>query len=245
MSRHIETVKLLKELKLNSILESIDEITADAENSSASYSSFLAEILKAELEARSSKRLKRNHSAAHFPSSKTFDDYVLTNIKGFSKADIAALKDLRWLDNHENLLFFGPPGLGKTHLAISVGIEAVEAGYTVCFERVANLLKLLKTAEIQRVSAFRINRILKSDLVIIDEIGYTPIEKREANLFFNLVSELYEKASIIITSNKGFDDWAEMMGDDIMTSAMLDRLLHHSKIFNLNGKSYRTIGKEN
>ena len=81
--------------------------------------------------------------------------------------------------------------------------------------------------------------------MIIDEIGYTPIEKREANLFFNLVSELYEKASVIITSNKGFDDWAEMMGDEIMTSAMLDRLLHHARIFNLNGKSYRVSGKEN
>jgi DNA replication protein DnaC len=94
------------------------------------------------------------------------------------------------------------------------------------------------------MAAFRINRILKSDLVIIDEIGYTPIERREANLFFNLISELYEKASVIITSNKGFDDWAEMMGDEVMTSAMLDRLLHHAKIFNLNGKSYRVKRKE-
>lgn len=114
----------------------------------------------------------------------------------------------------------------------------------MCFERVSNLLKLLKSADIQRVSAFRINRIIKSDLVIIDEIGYTPIERREANLFFNLISELYEKTSIIITSNKGFEDWAEMMGDEVMTTAMLDRLLHHAKIFNLDGKSFRTLGKE-
>lgn len=245
MTRHSETVKLLKELKLNGVVDSLDEIIAEAEQSSASLSSFLAEVLKAEQNARSSKRLRRNLTAAHFPSSKTFDDFSAANLKGISKSDISALKDLRWLDNHENILFFGPPGLGKTHLAISAGIAAVEAGYTVCFERVTNLLKILKTAEIQRVSAFRINRILKSDLVIIDEIGYTPIEKREANLFFNLISELYEKASVIITSNKGFDDWAEMMGDEIMTSAMLDRLLHHARIFNLNGKSYRVSGKEN
>lgn len=244
MNRHTDTVKLLKELQLNGVLQSLDEITSEAEKSSASYSAFLAEVLKAELDARSAKRLKRSLSAAHFPSAKTFDDFAMPSVRGFSKADMAALKDLRWLDNHENLLFFGPPGLGKTHLAIATGMLAVEAGYNVCFERVSNLLKLLKSADIQRVSAFRINRIIKSDLVIIDEIGYTPIERREANLFFNLISELYEKTSIIITSNKGFEDWAEMMGDEVMTTAMLDRLLHHAKIFNLDGKSFRTLGKE-
>ena len=98
-------------------------------------------------------------------------------------------------------------------------------------------------ADIQRKAGFRVNRILKADLMIIDEIGYTPIERKEANLFFNLISELYEKASVIITSNKRFDEWAEMMGDEVMTVAMLDRLLHHSKVFNLNGESFR-IQKE-
>lgn len=245
MNKHTDTIKLLKELQLNGVLNSLEDIMSGAEKSSASYSSFLAEVLKAELEARSARRLKRSLSAAHFPSAKAFSEYTLGNIKGFTKADLASVKDLRWLDNHENLLFFGPPGLGKTHLAIATGMLAVEAGYNVCFERVSNLLKLLKNAEIQRVSAFRINRILKSDLVIIDEIGYTPIERREANLFFNLISELYEKASIIITSNKSFDDWSEMMGDEVMTTAMLDRLLHHARIFNLDGKSFRTLRKEN
>jgi DNA replication protein DnaC len=244
MSRHTETVNLLKELQLKGVLLSLDEITADAEKSSASYSSFLAEVLRAELEARSARKLKRSLSAAHFPSIKTFADYQMGKVTGFSKSDLSALKDLRWLDNHENLLFFGPPGLGKTHLAIAAGMLAIESGYNVCFERISNLLKLLKNAEIQRTAAFRINRILKADLVIIDEIGYTPIERREANLFFNLISELYEKSSVIITSNKGFDDWAEMMGDEVMTTAMLDRLLHHARIFNLDGKSFRISRKE-
>jgi DNA replication protein DnaC len=244
MPNFTEAIEMLKELKMNSVVQDLDEITAGAEKSSASYSSYLIQVLKAELEARAAKRLRRNLSGAHFPSTKTFKEYKFGNVKGFTKSDLAAIKDLRWLDNHENILLFGPPGLGKTHLAIATGIMAVEAGYTVCFERVSNLLKLLKTAEFQRVSAFRINRILKSDLVIIDEIGYTPIERREANLFFNLISELYEKASIIITSNKSFDSWAEMMGDEVMTTAMLDRLLHHARIFNLNGKSYRTLRKE-
>jgi DNA replication protein DnaC len=97
----------------------------------------------------------------------------------------------------------------------------------------------LKTAEVQKKSEYRIRRIMKSDLIIIDEIGYTPIEKREANFFFNLISETYEKASIIVTSNKSFDSWAEMMGDSVMTTALLDRLLHHAQVFNLDGESYR------
>jgi DNA replication protein DnaC len=107
------------------------------------------------------------------------------------------------------------------------------------FERITNLIKLLKTAEIQRSSQYRLRRIIKSNLVIIDEIGYTSIEKREANLFFNLISDLYERVSVIITSNKSFESWAEMMGDEVLTTALLDRLLHHARIFNLKGESYR------
>ena len=118
-------------------------------------------------------------------------------------------------------------------------LKALHAGYTVVFERMSNLVRLLKTGEIHRASAFRINRIMKSHVLVIDEIGYTPIDRKEANLFFNLVSELYERTSIIITSNKSFDEWAEMMGDEIMTTAMLDRLLHHVRIFSLDGDSYR------
>lgn len=109
----------------------------------------------------------------------------------------------------------------------------------MCFERIVNLIELLKTAPVQRTAGFRINRIRRVDLVIIDEIGYTPIENKEANKFFNLISELYERTSIIITSNKGFESWAEMMGDDVLTTALLDRLLHHAQVFNLDGESYR------
>jgi len=111
-------------------------------------------------------------------------------------------------------------------------------------ERISSLIKLLKTMDIRRSSSFRINRIMKASVLIIDEIGYTPIDRKEANLFFSLVSELYERTSFIITSNKGFDQWAEMMGDEIMTTALLDRLLHHAHIFSLNGESYRITSKK-
>ena len=174
---------------------------------------------------------------------KKIDPFDFGRVKGIGKSEVVNLLDCRWIDNRENVLFFGPPGIGKTHLSIALGVVAVEKGYKVCFERITNLIKLLKTADIQKTSEYRIKRIMKSDLIIIDEIGYTPIEKREANLFFNLISETYEKASLIVSSNKSFDAWAEMMGDSVMTTALLDRLLHHARVFTLDGKSYRIQNK--
>jgi DNA replication protein DnaC len=243
MKVYEHTVNLLGNLQLRGIVSRLDEEINDAEAKKASYLTFLQSLLQAEIADRTQRRLRRNMTAAHFPVHKTLEGFEFGRVKGITKSDVSQLLDFHWLDNHNNLLLFGPPGIGKTHVSIALGIGAVEAGYTVCFERITNLIKLLKTVEIQRTSGFRINRILKSDLVIIDEIGYTPIGRKEANLFFNLVSELYEKASIIITSNKGFDTWAEMLGDEVMTTALLDRLLHHAKVFNLDGESYRLRGK--
>jgi DNA replication protein DnaC len=244
MNNYQQILSLLSGLKLKGITQNIDSEINEAEEKKISYVNFLKTLLEAEVSYRSESKLKRNLAAAHFPIIKNFDEFEVKRVKGISKSDIANLLDLRWLDNHENLLFFGPPGIGKTHLAIAFGMKAIENGYSVCFEKVTNLIKLLKTSEMQRSSTFRINRIKKADLIIIDEIGYTPIERKEANLFFNLISELYEKSSIILTSNKNFDSWAEMMGDEIMTVALLDRLLHHAQVFNLDGKSYRIQGKE-
>ena len=243
MKKYQQVINLLETLKLKGMIPNLDSEISEAEEKKISYLSFLDLLLKAEIDYRTERRLKRNLAGAHFPVEKDLDDFKFARVKGITKQDLFSLLDFLWLDNHSNLLFFGPPGLGKTHLSIAIGLKAIQAGYTVCFERVASLIKLLKLTDIQRKAAFRVNRILKADLIIIDEIGYTPIERKEANLFFNLISELYEKASVIITSNKRFDEWAEMMGDEVMTVAMLDRLLHHSKVFNLSGESFR-IQKE-
>lgn len=239
MNAYRDTLTLLDGMKLKGITSNLDTEIQEAENGKLSYLNFLHRLLKAEVEYRSDRKLRRNLAAAHFPVEKRLEDFDYSCVRGISQTEVANLLDFRWLDNRENLLFFGPPGIGKTHLAVSIGLKAVTSGYQVFFERMTNLIKLLKTMDVQRSAAFRVNRLMKADMLIIDEIGYTPIDRREANLFFHLVSELYEKSSLVITSNKNFDAWAEMLGDEIMTVAMLDRLMHHARVFNLNGDSFR------
>ncbi len=244
MKAYTDVLAQLQTLRLRGVTSGLDELITEAETQKQSYLGFLYQLLNRELSDRAERKYRRSITAAHFPVKKSIDEFKFGKVKGISKTRVSQLLDFSWIDKKENVLFFGPPGLGKTHLSIALGFEAIEKGYSVCFERVSNLMKILKNSDVQRTYGFRLKKILNSDLLIIDEIGYTPIEKREANLFFNLISEMYEKQSIMITSNKSFTVWAEMMGDEIMTTAMLDRLLHHANIFTLEGESYRLANKK-
>lgn len=156
-----------------------------------------------------------------------------------TETQLRQLKELTWLDTCGNIVLAGPPGLGKTMIAVGLGLEAINSGYTVCFEKMVNLVQILDKAETERPAMFRLRTIKKAQMVIIDEIGYTPITRSQANRFFTFISDTYETSSVVFTTNKEITEWAEMMGDPVLTTAMLDRILHHAKCFSLRGESYR------
>jgi len=244
MSVITESARRLDTLRLRGAATHLDTLLARAQAESLTYQAFLDAVMDSELCDRADRRLKRNLAMAHFPVRKRLEDFSFASVKGITRRAVDELADCAWIDRHENLLLLGPPGLGKTHLAIALGHSAVQKGFKVCYERMTTLVKILSRSDISRAAQFRLSRLSKSDLVIIDEIGYTPIERTEANLFFTFVSDLYERASIVITSNKGFDTWAELLGDPVMTSALLDRLMHHAKIFSLSGESFRISSRK-
>ena len=232
---------LLETFGLKHTARQLPDLLEKTELNELSYREFLLSLLETEVKGRNERRRKRNLSAAHFPPHpKHLDDFDVTELEsGISEGQIAQLKELSWLDTCGNLVFAGSPGLGKTMLAVGLGLEAIHAGYTVCFERMTNFVKILDTADTERSAGFRLKNIRKAQLVIIDEIGYTPISRAQANRFFTFISDTYETNSIIFTTNKEITDWAEMMGDPVLTTAMLDRILHHARCFSLQGQSYR------
>jgi DNA replication protein DnaC len=146
---------------------------------------------------------------------------------------------MHWLKDAYNIIFLGPPGIGKSHLAVGLGIEAVNQGYHAYFITLDELLTILKTQTMLQRSQRRVKQLLNADLVILDEVGYGEVSKLEANLLFQFISGLYENVSIIVTTNKGFDEWPSFLGDAVITTAILDRLVHNSEIFNMTGDSYR------
>lgn len=244
MSVASESVRTLQSLHLRGAAANLETLLDRAQGEEMTFQTFLDALVSAEVSDRSERKLKRNLAMAHFPVVKRLEDFKFARVKGITKRAIDELAECSWIDRHENLLFFGPPGLGKTHLAITLGYAAVKKGFSVCFERMTSLMQVLSRSEISRSAQFRLSRLTKSNLVIIDEIGYTPISRQEANLFFTFVSDLYERSSIVVTSNKGFDTWAELLGDEVMTTALLDRLMHHAKIFSLSGESYRITSRK-
>lgn len=180
---------------------------------------------------------------AHFPFIKTFEDFDLSFQPSIVKEEILDLKNLRFLNSAENIILVGTPGVGKTHIATSIGIETSKNRYQTYFITAHELISQLKKTQLENTLMRRLKHFTSYSVLIIDEVGFLPISRDEANLFFQLINMRYEKHPTIITTNKSFNKWGEVFGDPVIANAILDRLLHHSKIFSIVGPSYRTKDK--
>ena len=229
-----------KQLGLSNLANHTFELLPEA----ISNEDFLIRCLKDELAYREDRAKQRRIKQAQLPTTKTFESFDSTFQNGITDWQLRQLAALNWIDGIFNVIFIGPPGTGKTHLALAVGNKALENGYKVFFASMDSLVHILKTQEISRNSAARLKWIRECHLLIIDELGYLPVSKIEANLLFQLISNLYENTSVVITSNKGFDGWADIIGDPVLTTALLDRLTHRCQVLSFSGEGWRVAHRE-
>ena len=236
MNNRIERVNaLVSGLRLTSI--DFEALYAEKNNLTPleSIEVFLSEQQRLRTEKQNLIRRKR----ANLPAEKTLETFDFGFQRSISKEQMLRLSDMTWVEQAFNICFLGPPGIGKTHLALSLAVKALDLGYAVAFTTLDALMVTLKTSQISTASKRQLKILNSAALVVVDEVGFMPLSTTEANLFFGFVSSMSERTSIIITSNKGFDEWTDFLGDTTITTAILDRLIHHCEILNMTGNSYR------
>ena len=243
MNNYNQLLNNFETLKLEKMKEYYPKYVDFATKNNKTLTEALLDLTKKEIEYRDERASQIQITVSAFPFKKELEDFDFDYQPSINKQEIMELNNLGFLERHENILFVGPSGVGKTHLATSIGITAAKKRYSVYFISCHDLITQLNKAHFENKLEARIKHFCRYELLIIDEIGYLPVDKQGANLFFQLIAKRYEKHSTIITTNQTFNKWGEVFSDTVLANAILDRLLHHSTVINIKGTSYRIKGK--
>jgi DNA replication protein DnaC len=238
-SRRDRVRDMLADLKMPGALEALDGILSGVDGGSLTAGEAIESLLGAQIGLRNNRRLQAAMRSSMLPAVKQLTDFDFTFQPSIRREQIESLHELGFVERKENVVLLGPPGVGKSHLAISLAIAAAQHGRRVYYGTLADLITNLEEAQAAGKLAQRMKVLTHPAVLVVDEIGYLPVSRTGAMLFFQMIARRYERASTVLTSNKGFEEWGEVFGDDVMAAALIDRLLHHCHIINIRGNSYR------